>query len=168
MWLIRLAVWLRWAALPLIRIFSGIGCAILFLMMILTGADVALRYIFNSPIMGSMEVTEYMMAILVSFGLAYAAINKGNIRAEFILCRLPQMVQKICNSITSLLGLSLFFTATWVFFQYAIEQYIANVSSTVLHIPMFPFIFLVALASLLLTIVLIAEFFEFLYQGIKK
>ena len=39
------------------------------LMMFITAADVLLRYIFNRPISGTMELTSYMMAVVVGFGL---------------------------------------------------------------------------------------------------
>ncbi len=48
---------------------AGIAGSLLFAMMLLTFADVILRYFFNAPIKGGFEVTEMMMAVLIFAGL---------------------------------------------------------------------------------------------------
>ena len=52
------------------RGINGVGVTALTLLMLLTAVDVCLRYLFDSPITGSYELSEFMMAILVAFGLA--------------------------------------------------------------------------------------------------
>ena len=70
MWLPRFASFLATIATPAARVTSGVGAGVLVLMMFLSAMDVLLRYFFNSPISGAMELTQYMMLIVVVSGLA--------------------------------------------------------------------------------------------------
>ena len=78
---------------PLVRIISYSAAGVLALMMFLTAADVLLRYLFNRPISGTMELTSYMMAVLVGFGLSYCALKKGLITVEIFTSRLSPRIQ---------------------------------------------------------------------------
>ena len=60
------------------RVLNIIGVTCLVLMMLLTVSDVFMRYVFTQPIKGSVELTEYLMAVVGFFGLAWCAIKKGH------------------------------------------------------------------------------------------
>jgi len=47
------------------RILSSVSAVTLFAMMLLVAFDVCGRYLFNAPISGSFEITEYLLALLV-------------------------------------------------------------------------------------------------------
>ncbi len=64
---------------PIIRLTNKVGLFILFMMMLLTVADVIGRYFFNFPIAGTFELTEVMLSLLVFFSIAYTQIHKGHI-----------------------------------------------------------------------------------------
>ena len=66
-----------------------VGVSTLMVMMVLTVADVSLRYLINQPIPGAFELTEFLLVILASFGLAARngdrdgnLDGRGNERAE--------------------------------------------------------------------------------------
>jgi TRAP-type C4-dicarboxylate transport system permease small subunit len=54
-------------------------------MMLLVAAEVFLRYFFNSPILGTTEIIEFMMVVLVFFGLAYTQTRKGHIGVDVVI-----------------------------------------------------------------------------------
>ena len=60
------------------RVMNLFGLGVLCLMMLLTVADVLLRYTLNQSILGTIELTEYMMLIIFYFGFAWCHINKRN------------------------------------------------------------------------------------------
>lgn len=60
--------------------FSGL---VIMLMMVHITADVAAKYILNSPIEGTLEiVAAYYMVIVVFFPLAYVSHHEGHIKVE--------------------------------------------------------------------------------------
>lgn len=168
MWLSKAANSLNKVVRPVSQVMHGVGVGVLAVMMFFTGADVTLRYVFNRPIGGSVELTQYMMAIIVAFGLAYCAVMKGHVRVDFAISRFPPRTQAIINSITGLLGFGLFSVATWQLFLYIKELFDSGQSSVVMLIPAFPFVAVVALGGVTLCLVLLADFLDFLSQAVRQ
>jgi TRAP-type C4-dicarboxylate transport system permease small subunit len=136
--------------------------------MFLTAADVVLRYAFNRPIVGSYDLTEYMMAIMVSFGLAYCAFLKGHVRIDLLVGHLPPRFQAGIDSVTGLLGFLLFCLITWQSFVYMQLLSASGLESTVLLIPRYPFAGLVCLGSAFMTLILLSDFLESLAAAVKR
>ena len=168
MWLSKAADLLNRVVRPASGALHSVGISVLGLMMLLTAADVTLRYVFDRPIMGSFDLSEYMMAIVVAFGLAYCAVMKGHVKVELVVSRLPQRAQAIIDTITGLLGLGLFSLITWQCFMHMKLLFASGLTSTVLLIPVFPFVAMVGLGSALLTLVLLTDFLDFLSQAVKR
>jgi TRAP-type C4-dicarboxylate transport system permease small subunit len=153
---------------PAGRVLHSLGVGVLALMMFLTAADVILRYVFNRPIVGAFDLTEYMMAILISFGLAYCAMMKGHVTVDLVVSRLPQRAQAIMDCVTGLLSLGLFSLISWQCFVNVKLLYASGVTSTVLLIPVFPFVGVVGIGSAMLTLILLIDFLESLSRVVKK
>lgn len=58
------------------RFVGWIAEGVLFLMMLMTAANVTLRRLFNRPILGSHEINEYLMAIMVPFAKIVTAFER--------------------------------------------------------------------------------------------
>lgn len=168
MWLSKAADWLNRIVRPAGRMLHSVGIGVLAVMMFLTASDVTLRYIFNRPISGSFELTEYMMAIVVAFGLAYCAVEKGHVKIDLVVDRFPQRTQAIIDTITSLLSLGLFCVITWQCALQVKMQFDSGLTSTVLFIPAFPFVGVVAFGSAMLCLVLLTDFLDFLSQAVRR
>ncbi|MBN1376504.1 MAG: TRAP transporter small permease [Dehalococcoidia bacterium] len=138
------------------EVLHRIGNVVLMFTMLLTAADVILRLV-KHPIMGAFDITEYMMAILVAFSLAYCSINKGHVSVDFVMRHLSAFVQDIIGIITTFTSFALVaIMAYWSMLQ-MITQYTTGVTSSVLPIPQYPFVGTVALGLFMLTLVLLAE-----------
>jgi TRAP-type C4-dicarboxylate transport system permease small subunit len=168
MWLSKLADAVNRLVRPAVTILHGAGVGVLAAMMVLTASDVTLRYVFNRPIVGSCDLTEYMMAILVSFSLAYCAFYRGHVSVDIIVSHLPRRAQAAIDSVTRLLGIFLFALITWQSWVYMKLLFASGLESTVLLIPRYPFAGLVFLGSAFLTLALLANFLEFLSQAVLK
>jgi len=168
MWLIKTGKFLNRLNRPIVHFLKNISMAILAAMMFLTAADVFLRYVFNRPITGAYELIEFMMSVVISFGIAYCAIEGGHVSVDLVVSTLPKRTQAIIGSITSLLGAGLFFLITWQNIIYTSENVESKLESAVLLIPVYPFIGVVAIGSAALFLVLIMEFFNFLSEAITK
>ena len=168
MWLSKAADSFNRVVRPVSGVFHSIGIGVLAVMMLLTASDVALRYVFNRPISGSFELTEYMMAIVIAFGLAYCAVAKGHVRVGLVVDRFPQRAQAIIDSVTGLLGLGLFSVITWQCVLQVKIQFDSGLTSAVLFIPAFPFVAVVAFGSAMLCLVILADFFDSLSQAVRR
>ena len=74
-------------------------------LMMLTVADVFLRKFFNAPILGSFEITEFLLVVLVFLAIPWAALKKTNVRVDLIVGGLPQRVHAAFSSVTCMLSL---------------------------------------------------------------
>jgi len=149
------------------RIFNSIGSTILLLMVLLMGLNVVLRYVFGMPIKGTVELEEFMLVLLVFLGLAYATIQKGHVRIDFILLRLPQTLQAVINTFVSFLTLVLCLVMVWQSAIWAQHNWSHNVRSVVLRVPLFLFVYVVVFGSALLCLVLLIEFLHYLSETIR-
>lgn len=131
----------------------------LFGMMIITVIDVVGRYAFNHPLMGAYELVGYLMAIAGPWAIGYSQIQKGHIRVDFILRRLPQNVQSVITSIAYFIGAFVFSVLCWrmiVLAQYYFGLKHGNTTDT-MRIPISPFIIIVAIGLAMLALVLLFD-----------
>jgi TRAP-type C4-dicarboxylate transport system permease small subunit len=168
MWLTKAIHFLNRIVHPLVRITNSVAATILVAMMFLTAMDVLLRYIFNRPISGAMEITEYMMVILVSLGIAYCGFVKGHVSVEVLTSRFSPKGQAILNCITYFLSFVFFSLITWQSIKYIRLMFKSNLVSAVLHIPTFPFIAVLSLGSFAFSLVLLADSLDYLSKAVKK
>jgi TRAP-type C4-dicarboxylate transport system permease small subunit len=130
---------------------SGMASIVLLgVMMMLTVVDVTLRYLFDSPILGSMELTEYIMVCVGTLGLAWCALQGAHIKVDLIVGRLPQKAQKVLDSFNYILviGVSLLITSQ-TFLRAGIVRRL-GMASAMLDIPQYPFLLVVSFSYLLL------------------
>ena len=151
---------------PISVVLQGVGAGVLTVMMLLTASDVTLRQL-KSPLMGTIDITEFLMAILVSFGLAYCAIRKGHVKVDLIVERLPIRVQAIFDTVTTLLGLGLCTLITWQSFVNMVSLYNSGATSWTLNIIAYPFAGLVAFGFAWFTLVLLADFLNAIVRVVK-
>ncbi len=153
---------------PVNNIAGSVGMVCLAAMMFLTAADVFLRYSFNKPIMGSYELIQYMLVITVVVGLAYCELENGHVILDVITSHFPRRTRAIVNSITGLLGLIVVSLITWQTCIYTIILRKSQVASTVLLVPVYAFVAIVAFGVAFFGVVLVLHFLEFIRDGIRK
>jgi TRAP-type transport system small permease protein len=152
----------------LTRILVAIGAVALAVMMFLTAFDVVMRYVFNQPVKGALEVVEYLMAILVSFSIAYCAEQKGHVTVDLIMAGFPKRVQAFFNFLTNLLALGLTVLICWQCILYIISMHSSRLTSAVLLIPAYPFVAGVAVGFGVYALVLVLHSCEYAAEVFKS
>jgi TRAP-type C4-dicarboxylate transport system permease small subunit len=78
---------------PLLRIIEYVllcgSILIILFIAFFVGADVLMRYAFNAPIQGQLELSELMLPIIVFLALSYTQASHGNIGMDLVLDALP-------------------------------------------------------------------------------
>jgi TRAP-type C4-dicarboxylate transport system permease small subunit len=146
----------------LVLILRHIAIWILAAMMFLTAADVCLRYIFNSPVSGSFELVEYMMALVVPFSIVFCAKAKAHVQVDIILEHAGKGVRSFIQFLGNILSLFLFSLIAWQLCIYVSEEYVSRLTSSVLYIPLYPFIAALAAAFIILSLLTLAEIIYYL------
>jgi TRAP-type C4-dicarboxylate transport system permease small subunit len=143
------------------RFIAGVSGIFLIPLMLITAADVLSRDLFNRPIPGTTELSQYMLAVVILLGLAYTHQIKAHVAVSLFTSKLSPAIQSIFSMISSLIGLSLFFILAWQGWVVGMEE---RTVSDMLRVPQYPFRLLVALTAFSTCLELLIDFGE----SIKK
>ena len=150
------------------KILLAIGSTSLAAMMFLIMADVVLRYVLKNPLTGSYEIIEFMMTILVPFGIVFCAHKMEHVTVDIIFDLLSKRIQLFVNCISSLIVLFLFTLVAWQNIIFISETYESRFTSSILYIPKYPFVGAVAVGFVAFCLVLLLDFLKALLETTKK
>jgi TRAP-type transport system small permease protein len=156
---------------PVAKYGGAIGATALAIMMFLTVFDVLGRAIgginwvhnittFFKPIDGTTEITEFLMSILVVFGLGYMALHKGHIRVDLVLQYTSKKLTQWIDVYTFFFSSALYILITWQCWYNVTSKFNSGLTSATLLIPLYPFIFITMIGSGICALVLIRDFLK--------
>jgi TRAP-type C4-dicarboxylate transport system permease small subunit len=153
----------HWAEIILVCI-----AGLMFLLMMFLGAsDVLGRYLFNSPIRGTMEISEILMGGIVLLSWAYTQRRKGHVTVDLFIAQYPPRLRAVLNFLTLFLSLVLFVAITQQSTALAMKYWQEHRVIPTLQIPTAPFHFFVPIGGLLLSIEFIIQMLQ-LIPDIRK
>jgi TRAP-type C4-dicarboxylate transport system permease small subunit len=140
---------------------GGISGALICGMMALIFLDVILRTLFNKPILGSYEVVQMAMGLIVFFALSFAQKEKSLVRVDFIINYYPEKLRTVIWAIGDLISTVVAWALAICCFAYAAGTLSENGSMTsVLMLPYYPFYYVGAFALFIFAIVLTTDFIK--------
>ena len=95
-------------------------------MMLLVTADVTGRFLFSSPILGTLEFTEFAMVAAFYLALAYTQSKKAQIKIELVLQLLGPRSRSVLECVVYFLSLVVFGLLFWVGWKAAMHSLQAN------------------------------------------
>jgi tripartite ATP-independent transporter DctM subunit len=93
--------------------FNGFAAVVITFMMLLSTLDVALRYLFNSPLPGAYALCEMLMVCTVYPAAAYVQQKKGHVRVDIIIDRVRGAARTTFELATLYLALVSFALVGW-------------------------------------------------------
>lgn len=142
---------------PVVRFFDRLTWVVLFIMMTLTMADVLLRKLVNHSILGTVELTELMLVLVVFCSLAKCQVDDGHIRIDFIMRNFSPKTQKLVDVFTQFSCFVLFLFMTYGTYRYAVDMKEWEEVTLDLGIKVYPFVYVVSFGCGLLAIVLLLK-----------
>jgi len=134
-WILTLRRWSRQLCIGL----ATVGAVALMVMMFLIAFDVIGRDVFDSAILGTFEVVEYLMVPTVFLALAYGQFEDVHINVDVAIQSLSWRNRARLNVVTLVMTLAVFLPMAWVSYTQAMKVYSQKLASTVLLIPRWPF-----------------------------
>jgi len=153
---------------PISRVMNRAASVALFCMMFLTIADVFLRKVFSWSILGTVEVTEFLLLILVFFALAQTEVLNGHVKVDLVMGRFSERIQAIVDMITQVICFLLFGLFTSSALVYSEKMREAAEVSQDLWIPKYPFVYVVVAGCAILSLALLIKFLMALVKIIKQ
>lgn len=121
---------------PLLRIAEIVTAALIFIMMMLTFADVIGRYIFTAPIFGAAEMIQFLLAMTIFSGLCLVNARDEHITVELFDAQLDRVISPILRRIViQLFSVGMMAVIAVQLYRFALEAEHANTRTVVLEWP---------------------------------
>ncbi len=120
--------------------------------MLLIIANIITRTAFNHPIMGTYEMVGFLTALGIGFALAHCFLQDGHIAVSFVVDRLSLNTQSIVAIFVNLLASVFMFAVGWYLMAYGLSMKLNGSVSLTAEIPIYPFIFMVAVGVFALSL----------------
>lgn len=133
---------------------SGI---VIFVTMLFMTADVVLRYVFKSPITGDIELVELAMVIMVFTSIPHTQVVKGHVAVDIITNFIPRKLNDVFSVIVYLLSTVLMFLVCRANFAQVMKVKSSMLETSTLHIPMYPFYFIVSICLCVYTLCMVCD-----------
>ncbi|MCF8081890.1 MAG: TRAP transporter small permease [Deltaproteobacteria bacterium] len=137
--------------------FNLLSSAALAGMMLLTCADVFMRYLFSRPIIGTYDLVSLMGAVLVAFAMPYTMLKKGHVSVELLIQSLSGGKQLIVETFTHLLGISLFGVLIWQAILLSRDMKAAGEVTPTLFLPFYPILYCMAVCFFALCLAILVN-----------
>ena len=141
-----------------LSVFSGV---VLLCILALMTAEVVFRYAFNMPILGTVEISSYLLVIFGFTGMAYTQSQKGHIEIDLITQQLSSRANHVLRLVSLFLSLAAFAAITWqTASAFWTSWEIQEVRWGALPLPVWPVKFIVAFGSFILCIQFVMDIIE--------
>jgi len=168
---------------------SGIGKAIAYLDKILTPVSAYLAYVgsgvlgglvlmlmysitarrlFNAPLKGSLEMTELALVLITFLILAYDSLEGEKMLVEIVVSLFPKRARVITAPIILSLATVMLAILSRQLVVQAIRVQNYGQTTPNLELPIYPFLYVAAFGTLLLTLVYLKHFLNSLNLAVRK
>lgn len=131
---------------PFENIANFIAGAAVFVLMGMGVLQILLRSLFNSPIVGYIDMVELSMAVLAFLGAAYCQRMGGHIRMEILVGRLHGRTLWIAESLGTLAALGIIAVIIWFGWDHFMRAYELGDTTIDAEFPVWPSKLLVPIA----------------------
>jgi TRAP-type C4-dicarboxylate transport system permease small subunit len=141
------------ATKPIIMVATIIGGTAVAAMMFLTFFSVGGRVVLAMPIKGYYEIIESLMLLMTVFAIVYTASQKKHIRVDILANYLPRKANLVLDVFTFAVAFGFMVLVTWRGWMNGLDNMHDKLTSGVLHYPIYPFNFILAIATAILSLI---------------
>jgi len=137
--------------------FNMIASAALVLMMVLSCADIFMRYLFSRPITGTYDIVGLSGAVLAAFSMPYTMLKKGHVAVELLVQSLSRGKQLVVETFSHLLGISLFLVLVRQAVLLSRDMKAAGEVTPTLLVPFYPIVYCMAFCFFFLSLAILVN-----------
>lgn len=149
------------------RIFGYFGSAAVILMLALTVADVLMRFIFDKPIIGAIEVGQILM-VMVFLGVPLTTLEESHVSVDLVVNRFPRRVKAAVSAVVLLMTLVICALMAWQAYAASVFSHLTNKTFSLLAVPEYPFYWVMVLCFVAICVVLLGQIIETIREVLKK
>ena len=130
--------------------------------------EVASRALFNKPIKGVVEISGFLLVIVVFLGIAYVQLRKGHVRIDLFILRLPPRLRSLHFMLTSIIIITIFSLFGYYGAKMTIKSFLTGEYE--INIPFLPVWIIrifVPIGALLVNLIVVSELFQEICKFIR-
>lgn len=146
----------------IVNIFMVVAAVATLAMLFIVVLDVILRIFFKSPIVGATEITQMLM-VCITPAIGGTILENRMTKVDVLVEKFPKGVQVVVDTIMYVITIVLFGLLTWRAFDLGTYQQSIGKAYSMLKIPEYPFLYLLAFAfavSCVATIVVLVQYLK--------
>ena len=132
-------------------------------MMLLMFVDACLGLFFNSRVLGSYEIVQCMLCLIVFTSWAYTQTVRGHIHVVMFIKMMGQRLRFICFTIVSLLSAVVMAFASYGVYLMLLDKMANNEKTAILLIPIWPLYLIECIAIALFALALFGDALKALF-----
>ena len=141
------------------QVMDWIGGVVLVFMMLLTVADVILRYL-GRPILGTYELVSLSGAVVIGCAMPHTSWNKIHVTVDMVLVKMERARQEVFQVITRIISLLLFIIIGVNLVDMGTTLIKTGESTLTLVLPLYPIAYLLAICCFAESLVLLSQIFR--------
>ena len=142
------------------RAIAWLCSALLIAMMLITVADVAGRYLFNSPLPGATELTGLLLSATIFVGLPAVCFDEEHVTVDLLADRLPEVLTRPRLLLVRLLSAAALCVISWRLFVQGQAMAGYGEQTVSLHLPVAPVAWFCAAMTAIAAVVTVATIFS--------
>jgi TRAP-type C4-dicarboxylate transport system permease small subunit len=146
---------------------AQIGQVATAVVMFLLVANIFSRFLWKLPVPGTVELTEMLGTVLLAGGVAYCHWVKGHISVGVLVERLSPRGQGLVDTLMNLLALAATGVLAKETLAFGLSMAREGYKTADLHVPMYPFIYLVGVCFLVLAIIIVRDLIKAVIMLVK-
>jgi len=143
---------------PVTNAAAAAGVVILGVMVLMLIISVIMRKAFNAPMKGVFELSEFGMVMITFLFVSAQYFKPDSMVMDTFVEKFPKTVKRINNAFIFLLDVGTLAITSWQLYAYGAKVQAGRQVSKILEIPVYPFVYLGAACTLLLTLVFVMKF----------
>jgi TRAP-type C4-dicarboxylate transport system permease small subunit len=138
------------------RFLHGVAGASLVFLMLVTCADIVLRF-FRKPIPGTYELVGFAAALAIGCAMPFTSWMRGHVHVDSLIGRMPAAGRAVFQVATRLLAAGVFVLLGWNLVRFGMDLRASGEVSPTLELRFYPVAYGLALASFLQVAVLLCD-----------
>lgn len=143
-------------------VLNYLGIIIMLFVMMITVIDITGRYFFNSPLPGTIEITELSLVLIVYLTLGYAEHFHEHVVIDTIYNVMPMVLKRISYIIASVISFITAFLLSYQLYVYAGKMASGGYKTGVLGIPYSPVIYVASFGAVCYAFAVLSNLVEFI------
>ncbi len=156
---------------PICKYLCYAAALMTLLMSLAMVVDLISRSLFNSPLLGMIELQTFMLVFMAFFSIAYTMIKNQHVSVDLITSKMPLQVNNLVQSVLNIWGTFIFGAMSWLNADRALEAFQRDEISDIIRMPYGYMYAAVTLGTLLMAFVLLTKLLShlsWLYQYYKQ